>query len=123
MAAHKTAGTLVATGTPCLANGSVVSATADVSTSYSSVVTAMVTNGVSPQILPCQVTVNISNDQVNWRLYRQGTASLIMGAISQFAWDLSDSIMYVQITFSGNDQDVTVESFIHLLDGQNYGIV
>ena len=114
--ANKTAGTLVATATTCSANGSVVSTTADLSLAYSSVITAQVVNGIPQPIMACQVTVNISNDQVNWRQYRQGTASIVPNTVSNFAFDLSEAVLFANVVFSGNDQDVVVESFIHILN-------
>lgn len=117
MGAVKSSATLQASASNG-AGATTTSATVNLSTSYSAIVLAKVTNGATAPTLPCAATVNISPDGSTWRQYAQQTAGLSASTAYPMAFDLPISVMFAQVVFSGNTaQAVTVEALCEYVTG------
>lgn len=117
MAATKSGATLQASASNA-ANATTTSSSANLTTYYGAIITAKVTNGASAPTAACNCTVNVSNDNTNWKQWAQGTAGLAASTAYAFSFEIPAPVMYAQVVFSGNTgAAVTVEAQAHYLTG------
>lgn len=115
MAVTKTSRTLQSSATNAAAATTTGSAV-DLTTALGGTLTAKITNGATGPTLPASLFIEVSEDNSNWKLFRQYTALLGNSIVTEFAVEVPASVMYIRSRFSGNTaQGVTVEAFLHEL--------
>lgn len=117
MAATKGSSTLQ-TSTSNAASSTTTSSSLDMSTYYSAVITAQITNGATGPTLACNATVNISPDGTTWYQWAQGTAGVAASTTYPFGWDIPPGVLHAQVVFTGNTgQAVTVAAQAQYISG------
>jgi hypothetical protein len=109
--AVKTARTLQASASNA-AGATTNGTTWNLTTAFSGILTALVTNGATGPTIGCDLVVQISVDGTAWKEFSRQTAPVTNNAVTPFAVEIPPGVMYARPVFTGNTaQAVTVEAF------------
>lgn len=115
MAVTKTARTLQSSASNAAA-ATTTGTALDLTTGLGGLLTAKITNGATGPTIAGSLYVEVSNDNTNWKVFRQCVAGVANSAVYEFSVEIPPSVMYVRTRFADNTaQAVTVEAFLHEL--------
>ncbi len=98
------------------AGASTTSGIWSLNTALGGVLQARVTNGAVAPTIGCDVVVQASADQTNWRDFARFSAGTVANATYDFFAELPAPILAVRVVFSGNTvQAVQIEATGHEL--------
>jgi hypothetical protein len=83
-------------------------------TSFGGLVMARITNGGTGPTVGCDIFIEVSRDNSEWRTLFKGTALVTASNVDDFPVRIEPGIQYVRSRFTGNTgQAVTVEAYYH----------
>ena len=116
MAATKNLRTIIAAATSNTAGSTTTGTAIDLTTKYGGLLTAKITNGGTGPTIAASVNVYTSGDNSNFKLLTTVTATTVVSAVHEWAFDIPPGVMYVRADVTGNTgQAVTCEAFFQEL--------